>query len=223
MSDARYVTLTADDGHRLQAYVARPEGEAKAGLVVIQEIFGVNGHIRAVADGFAAEAFAVVAPCLFDRVQPGIELGYTPDDVARGRELRGQIAWDAAMLDIAAALKAAAANGPAGVIGYCWGGSLAWLAATRLNPAAAVCYYGAQIVQFKDERPNCPVLMHFGERDASIPAADREAIAAAQPEVGIHVYPAGHGFSCTERKDFEPESARLARERTLAFLGRHLA
>ncbi|HET8728041.1 MAG TPA: dienelactone hydrolase family protein [Alphaproteobacteria bacterium] len=223
MPESRTMVVTAEDGHSFSAYVAAPGGRPRAGLVVVQEIFGVNHHIRAIADGYAAEGFRVVAPGLFDRVRPGIELGYDADGVAQGRALRNEIGWDAPMLDIDAALKLAGLDGRSGVIGYCWGGSLAWLAAARLKPAAAVCYYGGQIAQFRDEAPTCPVLMHFGESDQLIPPADREAIAAAQPSVEMHVYDAGHGFACTERADFHADSARLAKERTLAFLDRHLA
>jgi len=214
------VKLTADDGHSFDAYVARPADQPRAGLVIAQEIFGVNSHIRAVADGFAADGYLAVTPALFDRHQPGTELGYDQDDVAKGREIRGHIGWDQAMSDVAAALGLAAAAGKVGVIGYCWGGSVAWLAATRLTPAAAVCYYGGNVYDFREEQPTCPVLFHFGEQDSGIPMDKVKAVAEAQPEQELFTYPAGHGFNCDQRGSYDAESAKLARERSLAFLGR---
>ena len=216
------ISLTADDGHELGAYRARPEGAARGGLVVIQEIFGVNGHIRSVCDGFAAEGYEVIAPALFDRAEPGIELAYDAAGIARGREIRAGIGWSGPVRDMAAAQAALSGAGRVGAVGYCWGGSLAWLAATRLGPACAVSYYGGQIVQFKDESATCPVLMHIGDKDASISADDVAVIRAAQPDVPVHIYPAGHGFNCDQRADYHAESAALARERTLAFLAQHL-
>ncbi len=220
-------TLAAQDGHRLSVYRAAPKARAKAGLVVIQEVFGVNYHIRAVCNRFAEQGYAVVAPALYDRLERGVELGYDEASLARGRELRTRLGWEAPVLDTATALKAARSDlrqpvSRVGVVGYCWGASVTWLAATRLTPDCAVCYYGAQIAQFKDERPGCPVLMHFGERDPLISAEDVAAIRAAQPEPEIHVYPAGHGFNCTERADFHPDSAALALERSLGFFAKHL-
>ncbi len=219
------VKLTADDGHSFDAYVARPaeqppSDQPRAGLVIIQEIFGVNVHIRGVADSFAAEGYLAIAPALFDRVGPGIELGYDPDDVAKGREIRGKIAWDQALADIAAALGFVAGAGKAGVVGYCWGGSLAWLTATRLKPAAAVCYYGGNVYEFRDEQPNCPVVFHFGEEDAGIPMDQVTAVGEAHPEEELYTYPAGHGFNCDMRGSYHAASAALARERTLTFLKR---
>ncbi|MCB9946565.1 MAG: dienelactone hydrolase family protein [Rhodospirillaceae bacterium] len=223
MIDTGIRTLVAEDGHELTAYQALPEGEPKAGLVLIQEVFGVNHHIRAVADHFAGRGFAVIAPALFDRVERGIELGYGEADLARGRELRTTIGWQGPMMDTAAAMRAFDTSGKrVAVIGYCWGGSIAWLAATRLHPACTVCYYGGQIGDFKDEAPHCPVLMHFGERDHIITPDVVQAIRQAQPSVEIHVYPAGHGFNCTERPDFHAESAHQALDRTLTFFDTHL-
>jgi len=216
-------TLTAADGHTLDAFQSLPDGPVRGSLVVIQEIFGVNDHVRGVAEGFALDGFAVVAPALFDRVTRGVALGYTAQDVARGRELRGQVGWDEAVADVGAAVQAVVGWGRVGVVGYCWGGSLAWLAATRLGPAAAVCYYGGQIADFAEEAPLCPVLMHLGETDAMIPADAVARVRAAQPGVEIHTYPAGHGFNCDARADFDARSAATARERTLAFLGAHLS
>ncbi|MEQ8355130.1 MAG: dienelactone hydrolase family protein [Kiloniellaceae bacterium] len=214
------VKLTADDGHSFDAYVARPAEQPKAGLVIVQEIFGVNAHIRAVADGFAEDGYLAVAPALFDRHRPGIELGYDSDDVARGREIRAQIDDQQALSDIATALGLVASAGKVAVVGYCWGGSLAWLAATRLTPAAAVCYYGGNVYEFRQEQPNCPVMFHFGEQDAGIPLDQAQAVGAAHPDHELFTYPAGHGFNCDQRGAYDAGSARLARERTLAFLGR---
>ena len=217
------IRLRAADGFELSAYRAAPSGTPRGGLVVIQEIFGVNGHIRRVADGYAAEGFVAIAPALFDRIEPGLELGYGQDDIERGRELKGRSQTEAALRDIAAARDAAAAAGNVGVVGYCWGGYLAWLSATRLDGfSAAVSYYGGGIGSVAGESPRCPVLLHFGEKDHAIPLSEVETVRKAHPELEIHLYPAGHGFNCDERGSYDPESARLARERSLAFLRQHL-
>ncbi len=223
MPTSQNLTLTAEDGHQCGAYRADPDGTPRGGIVVIQEIFGVNKHIRSVCDGFAADGYAALAPALYDRETPGAELDYDTAGITRGREIRAKVGWDNPMRDIAAALKALAPVGRIGTVGYCWGGSLSWLAATRLQVACAVCYYGGQIIDFKDEKPGCPVLIHFGETDHSISMDDVAAIRAAQPGVPVHVYPgAGHGFNCDMRADFHPASADLARERTLAFFAEHV-
>ncbi|MBM3600968.1 MAG: dienelactone hydrolase family protein [Alphaproteobacteria bacterium] len=217
------ISLTAADGHSLSAYRADPTGKVKAGLVVIQEIFGVNPHMRRVADGFAAAGYLCIAPALFDRVERHVELGYDKAAIETGRAIRGKVVWDQVMLDVAAAQRAAAAAGKVGSVGYCWGGSVCWLAATRLRVAGAVCYYGGQIAPFATETPSCPVQMHFGEKDQGIPLSDVDAIRRAQPGIEINLYPADHGFNCDERGSYHADSARLARERTLAFFARHLA
>jgi len=215
------IQLKASDGHELTAYVAAPDGAPRGGLVVIQEIFGVNSHVRAVADGFAAGGYRVIAPALFDRIERGVELGYDPDGVAAGRQLKGRMDWDTPLLDIRAAIDALPGL-KTGVVGYCWGGSLAWLAATRLDGlAAAVCYYGGQINDFRDESPKCPVLMHFGSEDGGIPMDAVEAIRAAQPDIPIHVYEgAGHGFNCDLRASYDEGATAIARKRTVEFLAR---
>ena len=217
-----FITLTAEDGHRLNAWAS---GDGAPGLVVIQEIFGVNHHIRATADRFAAEGFAVIAPALFDRVEPGIELGYGPDDIERGRAVRAKIALDDALRDVAAAVAELRKDGlNVGVVGYCWGGSLAWAAATRLDGvSAAVGYYGGEVAKMADEQPRCPVMLHFGEQDHAIPMSDVQTVRKKHPEIPVHAYPAGHGFSCDERGSFHPESHALALSRTLPFLRRNLA
>jgi carboxymethylenebutenolidase len=219
------VKIQASDGHELDAYQAVPAGPVRGGVVIIQEIFGVNRHIRALVDEYASAGYAAIAPALFDRVRTGVELGYTPEGTQEGRALRTQIGWDAPLLDIEAAarrIEARTGSAPA-VIGFCWGGSMAWLAACRSAVVAgAVGYYGAQITQFSSERPRVPVLLHFGERDALISREDVAAIRRAHPEAEVFVYPAGHGFNCTDRADHDPESAAVALTRTRAFLERHL-
>ena len=216
------IELTAADGHRLGAYLARPAGAPRAGLVVVQEIFGVNRHIRAVTEGFARDGYLAVAPALFDRRERGLELGYEAEDVARGRTLKGATSWEEAALDTGAAMATVEEAGKVGVAGYCWGGSIAWLAACRLPAAAAVGYYGGQVRELSGETPHCPVMLHFGEQDAAIPLEDVEAVRRRHPEVPIHLYPAGHGFNCDLRGSYHAESAALARERSLAFLAEHL-
>ena len=216
------VSLTAGDGHAFAAYRVRPAGEARGGLVVIQEIFGINGHMRDVVDGFAADGFDTIAPALFDRKQRDVELGYDEDGVTAGRGLRMCVGWDGPMADIAAAIEAVSEAGKVGIIGYCWGGSLVWLAAARLELACAVAFYGGQICQFRGEAPRCPIELHFGENDTGIPAEQRDLIAEWQPHVPIYLYPAGHGFTCDHRADFHPESSTLGRERSLALFAEHI-
>lgn len=216
------IALTAADGRTISAYIAGP-ADARRGLVVVQEIFGMNHHMRNVCDRFAQHGFAVVAPALFDRMQPGIELGYTADDVARGRELRGKLSDEGVLADIAAA--AARLSGlRVGIVGYCFGGTVAWWGATRMTGfLAASCWYGGGIAATADAKPHCPVQMHFGELDASIPVTDVEKVRAAQPGAEIHVYPgAQHGFGCDERGSFSKPDSDLAQERTLAFFTAHL-
>ncbi len=217
------IELTAVDGHSLGAYRATPSGATVGRLVIAQEIFGVNGHIRAVCDGFAADGYAVIAPALFDRTERGAELGYDETGFARGRELSSQTGNDNAVCDLAATLDAARDGATIGVVGYCWGGALAWLVATRLDVDCAVGYYGARIIAYVHERPRCPVMLHYGERDASTPADDVARVRAAHPDATIHLYPAGHGFNCDQRTgDYHAENAAMARERTLTFLAEHL-
>ena len=222
-------TLKAADGHELSAYVSAPAGKPRGALVVIQEIFGVNHHIRSVCDCFAAQGWRVISPALFDRVQRGVELGYAENDRTEGRALLGKMQWPLMQMDTQAAIHAVADADKVGVVGYCLGGSLAWMAATRLGGvSAAVAYYGAQIPNHAEEKPRCPVLMHFGAEDQGIPLAGVDKVKEVQANspgapVEIHVYPgAGHGFSCDERASFHPVSHELALERTLAFLREHV-
>ena len=215
------IELTAADGHRFCAYQAGPDSAAKS-LVVVQEIFGVNSHIRRVCDRFAAEGSRVVAPALFDRASPDIELGYTQDDVAKGLELRAKVPEAGAMMDIEAAAKAL--GGSIGVVGYCWGGTLAWWGATRSSSfKAAVGWYGGGIAASCDETPRCPVQLHFGADDHGIPLTDVEKIRAAQPGIEVFVYDgAGHGFGCDERGSYHPDAYKMAQDRTLAFFNNNL-
>jgi len=219
------LTLNAEDGHRLSAYRATPSGTPRGALVIVQEIFGVNAHIRSVADSYAADGYVSLAPALFDRVEPGFETGYTQDDIDRGRTIRGKVGWDQMVMDTKAAVRELAKGGTkVGIVGYCMGGSMAWLASTRIDGlSAAVGYYGGAVADFATENPRCPVLLHFGETDASIPKEHWDKVRAAHPEVPTHIYPgAGHGFSCDARGSYHEASAKLARERTIAFLRQHV-
>ncbi|MDE2008010.1 MAG: dienelactone hydrolase family protein [Rhodospirillales bacterium] len=217
------IELKSADGFALSAYIAGAAGAAK-GIVLIQEIFGVNHHIRDMADRFAAAGYAVCAPALFDRVQRGVELGYTQDDVGKGRELRMKLDDAKVMADVEAAAGHLAGK-KLGIVGYCFGGTVAWWGATRSRSfAASSCWYGGGIPGTRDERPNCPVQMHFGEKDASIPMSDVDQVRAAQPKAEIYVYAgAQHGFGCDERGSFSKPDYDLAQERTLAFFARHIA
>ncbi len=220
------IELEAADGHTFSAYEASPHAaHHRGGLVVIQEAFGVNEHVRAVTDGFAAEGYYCISPALFDREKPGMELGYGPEVFAVVRPLMEKIGMDNMLLDVDAARVAAASAGKVGVVGYCLGGSLAWLAATRLHDvAAASCYYGGRIAANAGEKPRCPVQMHFGDKDQSISIADIDKIRDNVPArlVEIFVYPAGHGFNRDVTASFEPNSAKLARDRTLKLFREHV-
>jgi carboxymethylenebutenolidase len=216
------IQLKAADGFNLSAYVAGPATAAK-GVVVVQEIFGVNHHIRDMADRFAAMGYAVVAPALFDRAQRDVELGYTQDDIGKGREFRMKLSDPDVMKDIEAA--AAHLSGKKlGIVGYCFGGTVAWWGATRTSKfAASSCWYGGGIPGTRNETPNCPVQMHFGEQDASIPMTDVDAVRAAQPKVEVYVYAgAQHGFGCDERGSYSKPDYELAQQRTVDFFAGHL-
>lgn len=217
-------TLNADDGHKLAAYIAQPAGTPKGAVVVVQEIFGVNSHIRAVADGYAAAGYWAIAPALFDRVQPGYESGYTQEEVGRGVEIMKKLDFANVLLDVQAAMKHAPAGLKRGVVGYCYGGTVAWLAASRLpGLSAAVCYYGGAIPNFAEEMPKCPTMLHFGNEDQSLPVDKAHAVAKGHPDAVAHFYDAGHGFNCDQRGSYNQAAADLALKRTLEFLGRNLA
>jgi carboxymethylenebutenolidase len=220
-----HVKLRASDGFELDAWVARPQGKAVAGLVVVQEAFGVNGHIRSVTDEWAKDGFLAVAPALFDRVERGVDLGYTGDDLQKGRRLIQAGKPEDRVRDVAAALDYVRRETglKAGVVGYCFGGSMAWLAAARLDPDAAVGYYGGMIINYAGEAPKAPVMLHFGLQDTHIPKANIDSkVAAAYPHIPIYWYQAGHGFNTSDRASYNAEAAKLARERSLAFLREHL-
>jgi len=219
----QWVNLIAEDGFELAAYRADPATTARGGLVVAQEIFGVNSHIRAVCDAFAADGYATVAPALFDRYERGVDIGYTPEDIARGRALKARAQTDTALRDIAAARGAVADLGRVGIVGYCWGGYLSWMSAARIPGfACAITYYGGGMPDAIAEQPRCPVCAHFGERDSAIPLAGVEKLATAHPEVQVFLYPAEHGFNCDQRRSYDPASAQLARQRTLAWLRQYV-
>jgi carboxymethylenebutenolidase len=213
-----YTTLMARDGHEFNAWLAAPAGPPRGALVIAQEIFGVNHHIRGVADGYAADGYVTIAPCLFDRIRRGIELGYSEPEVKEGRGYRVQIPIEKTMLDLAASINVIKHAGRVAVIGYCWGGTLAYVAACGLPMTCAVAYYGGQIREHLGKSPRRPVMYHFGEKDPYIPPTDIEQIRAADPNGTFHLYPADHGFNCDERASYDAPSAKLARERTLAFL-----
>ncbi|MFL5060036.1 MAG: dienelactone hydrolase family protein [Xanthobacteraceae bacterium] len=216
------LNLTASDGHRLGAYRADPSGAPVGGIVVIQEIFGVNHHIRNVCDRFAAEGYAAVAPALFDRQVRDFQSGYSPEEIEKARKFVANPDWDAMLRDTAAAIAELKSAGPVSIIGFCMGGTVAFLAAARLDGlTAAVGYYGGRIVAFADEKPRCPTQLHFGDQDQSIPLTDVETIKQKRPDCDIHVYKdAGHGFHCDERGSYHEPSSRVAWERTLAWLKR---
>ncbi len=221
----QWLQLEADDGFRLSAYRADPVGAIKprGGLVVVQEIFGVNSHIRSLCDGFAADGYAAIAPALFDRYRRNFEIGYSPEDIALGREFKAKATTDDALKDVASARDAVGDAGRVGVVGYCWGGFIAWMSACRLSGfACAAPYYGGGMVEAAKEQPKCPVMAHFGERDAAIPVAGARAFASAHPEAQVFFYDAEHGFNCDQRKSYDPAAAKLARERTLGFFRAHI-
>jgi carboxymethylenebutenolidase len=217
------IRLTAADGHQLGAYRADPAGTPKGGLVVIQEIFGVNAHIRELVDAYAAEGYAAIAPAFYDRAETDADLGYDDADRQKGMELRAKIERDMAVNDMAAAAAELDFAGKVGVVGFCWGGQLAWIGADSGNFSAAVCYYGGGIDQLLDLEAKCPVMMHFGEADQGIPMEKVDAVRAADTGAEIHTYPAaGHGFVCAERPSFNPEATAAAGRRSLDFFARHL-
>jgi carboxymethylenebutenolidase len=218
------IQLTAADGHRFTAYRAEPTTANKGSVVVVQEVFGVNAHIRSVCDRFAALGYRAIAPALFDRLRPGVELDYDEAGVAEGRALVVELGWDRPLRDIEATARALRADGRVGVVGYCWGGSVTFLAGCRLSVACAAVYYGRHIVDFLTETPACPMVMHFGAEDALIPHENIAKVRAAYPAVPVYVYEgAGHGFNCDRRADFRDAAAGTALERTLALFARHLS
>lgn len=215
------ISLTsAKDGFAFGAYHARHVDARRGGLVLIQEIFGVTPHIRGLADGFAEDGYETIAPSLYDRQERGFATGYDPDGVARGRRYSEAAPWDEVAADLSACVAALAP--PVFVAGYCWGGSATWLAAARcVGVSAASSFYGRRIPELIDETPRCPIILHFGRRDSSIPPETIEAIGARYPDMPIYLYDAGHGFVSDRRADYAPDCARLARLRTLQLFALH--
>jgi len=219
----KFVRLTAADNHGFNAYRADPSGTPKGAVLVIQEIFGVNHHIRADCDKFAAKGYVAIAPSLFDRVDVGVEYGYTPADIEKGRAIMQKIDLNKALEDCKAALPLAKAAGKVGIVGYCWGGTVSFAAACRLDGlACAVSYYGGGVGNLVGEKPKCPVMVHFGDKDQSIPMDTVEKVKQAYADQPLFVYSAGHGFNCDERGSYDAEAAKLALGRTLDFFGKHI-
>ncbi|MGH8676008.1 MAG: dienelactone hydrolase family protein [Burkholderiales bacterium] len=218
------IELTAEDGHRLAAYRAEPSGTSRGAVVVIQEIFGVNSHIKAVADGYAGDGYLVIAPAMFDRAQRNYDTGYSAPEIEAGRKVMQGLDWGQTMKDVAAAVASAKSAGKVGIVGYCWGGTVAWVAAARVSGlACAVPHYGGGMPNFISEKPKCPVMCQFGELDQSPTLAQAKAIAEAHPEITANFYAgAGHGFNCDHRASYNAAASKLARERTLAFFRKHV-
>jgi len=215
-----YLELLAADGHRLSAYLAEPKEKPLGGIVVIQEIFGVTSHIRAVADQYARAGYLAIAPALFDRLERNVDVPYA--DIPKAFGYMQAASSDNALLDITAAVECVAVAGKTGIVGFCWGGLLTFIAAARLKVDAAVAYYGGGINQHLGETPKVPIMFHFGDKDTHIPSSAVDQIKAAFPQGIYHIYPADHGFNCTDRASFEAKSAALAFERSIEFFHQHV-
>jgi carboxymethylenebutenolidase len=208
------------DGFELAAYRAPPRDARRGGLVLIQEIFGVTDHIRELADGFAEEGYEVIAPSFYDRLEPGFAADYSQDAIQKGVQYSQATPWDQVAGDAQAAVDAL--SPPVFVTGFCWGGAATWLAACRCEGiAAAACFYGRRISDLVDETPRCPTILHFGKTDASIPMEKVDEIRERHPDIPVYLYDAGHGFVSDRRADYHPDSAKLARLRTLAHFSKH--
>ena len=219
-----HLQLRAADGHTFQAYLARPGAgtPTRGGLVVVQEVFGVTGHIERVAEQYAAQGYLAIAPALFDRQQRGVNLPYDDAGVKTGLEFAQKADVDGLLSDLGAAMDAVSHAGAVGMVGYCWGGRVVYQAGSRTNAAAGVVYYGGTITQVLEPAPRCPMQFHFGREDRHVPLADVERIRAACPQGEFHLYDAGHGFNCTDRDSYDAAAAHEAFGRTLEFLARHL-
>lgn len=218
------IKITGADDFQFGAYRADPVGEPKGGVLVIQEIFGVNAHIREVCDTYAQHGYVAIAPALYDRIESDVQLGYDFDAMSRGIELKMGLRIPVVLDDLQATVDVLSASGKVGVVGYCFGGSMAWLGANELTGIACVsAYYGGEIVSYVDRRPRCPIMLHFGELDQHIPMEDVNEIRENHPSVEIYTYPAEHGFNCTHRAQYDEVSAKLALERTLAFFDKSIA
>ena len=211
------ITLISSDGFKFGAYRCDPDGTTKGGIIVVQEIFGVNRHIRDVTERFANVGYTAIAPALFDRWHKDFDGGYNADDMSVGRDLKAQAnaELDKVLADVEAARENVADAGKVGITGFCWGGFIAWMAACRLNVDASVAYYGGGIIDYNDEELKCPTIAHFGREDASIPMVDVEVIEARHPSAEIFVYEADHGFHCDQRGQFNPRAANVAGMRTI--------
>ncbi len=220
----KFIELKAADGHKLAAYVATPAGKPRGGVIVIPEIFGVNSHIQQTTDSFAADGYLAVAPAMFDRAQRNYDTGYSQPEIQAGVAIMQKLDWGKSMLDVQAAIAEAAKGGKVGIVGYCYGGTVSWMAAARVSGlACAVPYYGGGMHGLIGERPKIPVMCNFGEADQSPTLAQAKEIAAAHPEITAHFYPgAGHGFNCDQRGSWNAEAAKLARSRTIEFFRKHL-
>jgi carboxymethylenebutenolidase len=222
------ITLTAADGFKSSAYASEPSGAPKGAIVVLQEIFGVNSHVRGVADGYAAAGYLAVAPATFDRVERAVELGYTPDDVAQGARFKAAVEALPApgvLQDIEAAAEYAARAGKVGIVGYCWGGLLVWRAAEKVRGlSAAVAYYGGGMTVGSEpsRKPAVPTMAHFGDQDSHISVEGVKAFEQAHPEVEVHLYAANHGFNCEQRGSYNASAAATALERSLYHFAKHL-
>jgi carboxymethylenebutenolidase len=222
MPAGRWETLMARDGHEFSAYLARAAGTPRGAVVVLQEIFGVNAHIRAVVEQYADAGFLAIAPALFDRIGRNLELGYAPKDMEQGTGYRLQVDEGKALLDIGAAINVVRHAGRVALVGYCWGGQLTWIGAAALPVNAAVGYYTSRVWEKLDRVPACPILLHYGERDQNIPLARIEEVRAACPQAQVHIYAADHGFNCDARASYDAPSAALAWQRTQDFLRQHI-
>jgi carboxymethylenebutenolidase len=218
-----WIELKPEGAGPIRAWRADPSGKPRGGIVVIQEIFGVNSHIRSVADRFAAEGYLAVAPGIFEHVEPKFDVGYDAQSRERGIVIMNKVDREQMVRDVAAAIAVAKEGGKVGVVGYCLGGTVAWGAAGQLSGlSAAVGYYGGGIIGLKDLKPKVPTLLHFGEKDQHIPIAGVKEVAAAHPDVEVHIYPADHGFNCEQRESYDAPSSKLAWTRTLEFLKKHV-
>ncbi len=218
-----WIELKPEGADTIRAWRADPEGAPRGGVVVVQEIFGVNAHIRAVTDRLAVDGYLAVAPGIFEHVEKGFDVGYDPDSRTRGMAVAGKMDREQAQRDVAAAIAVAKEGGNVGIVGFCMGGTVAWVAASRHKGlSAAVCYYGGGVLALKDAKPPIPVMLHFGEKDEHIPAAGVRELAALYPDIPVHLYLAGHGFNCDHRESYDAPSAALAWTRTLEFFRKHL-
>ncbi|MSQ59715.1 MAG: dienelactone hydrolase family protein [Betaproteobacteria bacterium] len=219
----KIIELAASDGHRFSAYRAGPPGKIRGALVVVQEIFGVNSHIRGVTDGYAADGYVCIAPAFYDRAQRNYETGYSQDEIQAGIVVMQKLDWNNTMKDVQATLDALKSSGKVGIVGYCWGGTVAWLAAARVSGlACAIPYYGGGISGFIGEKPKCPVMFQFGEQDQNPNLEQAKNVAAAHPSAIAHFYAAGHGFNCDQRASYDAAASKLARTRALEFLAKHV-